>query len=71
MTIKNMLVPVGDIARDGGAIGTALVLTQELGGHADSMFVTGDVSDVIPAGAMVLFESVQVQIRQEYDHDRD
>jgi nucleotide-binding universal stress UspA family protein len=71
MTIKNMLVPVGDIARDEGAIGTALVLTQEFGGHADCMFVTGDVSDVIPAGAMGLFESVQVQIRQEYDHDRD
>lgn len=71
MTIKNMLVPVGDIERDEGAIGTALMLTQEFGGHAECMFVTGDVSDVIPAGAMGLFESVQVQIRQEYDHDRD
>lgn len=71
MTIKNMLVPVGDIARDEGAIGTALVLTQEFGGHADCMFVTGDVSDVIPAGAMGLFESVQVQIKQEYEHGRD
>lgn len=71
MTIKNMLVPVGDIAHDEGAIGTALTLTQEFGGHADCMFVTGDVSDVIPAGAMGLFESVQVQIREEYDHDRD
>ena len=28
MTIKNMLVPVGDIERDEGAIGTALVLAQ-------------------------------------------
>lgn len=71
MTIKNMLVPVGDIERDEGAVGTALMLTQEFGGHADCMFVTGDVSDVIPAGAMGLFESVQVQIRAEYDHDRD
>tara|TARA_R110002110_G_scaffold13062_9_gene62465 strand:+ start:187 stop:1053 length:867 start_codon:yes stop_codon:yes gene_type:complete len=71
MTIKNMLVPVGDIARDEGAIGTALVLTQEFGGHAECLFVTGDVSDVIPAGAMGLFESVQVQIKQEYEHDRD
>lgn len=71
MTIKNMLVPVGDIERDEGAIGTALTLTQEFGGHADCMFVTGDVSDVIPAGAMGLFESVQVQIKQEYDHGRD
>ena len=71
MPIKNMLVPVGDIARDEGAIGTALLLTQEFGGHADCMFVTGDVSDVIPAGAMGLFESVQVQIREEYDHDQD
>jgi nucleotide-binding universal stress UspA family protein len=71
MTIKNMLVPVGDIAHDEGAIGTALTLTQEFGGHADCMFVTGDVSDVIPAGAMGLFESVQVQIREEYDHGRD
>ena len=71
MTIKNMLVPVGDIERDEGAVGTALMLTQEFGGHADCMFVTGDVSDVIPAGAMGLFESVQVQIREEYDHARD
>jgi nucleotide-binding universal stress UspA family protein len=71
MPIKNILVPVGDIARDEGAIGTALLLTQKFGGHADCMFVTGDVSDVIPAGAMGLFESVQVQIREEYDHDRD
>lgn len=71
MTIKNMLVPVGDIERDEGAIGTALVLTQEFGGHADCMFVTGDVSDVIPAAAMGLFESVQVEIKQEYEHNRD
>lgn len=71
MTIKNMLVPVGDIERDAGAIGTALSLAQEFSGHADCMFVTGDVSDVIPAGAMGLFESVQVQIKQEYDHNRD
>lgn len=71
MTIKNMLVPVGDIAHDEGAIGTALTLAQEFGGHAECVFVTGDVSDVIPAGAMGLFESVQVQIREEYDHERD
>jgi len=71
MTIKNMLVPVGDIDRDEGAVGTGLLLAQEFGGHADCMFVTGDVSEVIPAGAMGLFESVQVQIREEYDHDRD
>ena len=71
MMIKNMLVPVGDIERDEGAIGTALVLTQEFGGHADCMFVTGDVSDVIPAAAMGLFESVQVEIKQEYEHNRD
>ena len=71
MTIKNMLVPVGDIDRDEGAVGTGLLLAQEFGGHADCMFVTGDVSEVIPAGAIGLFESVQVQIREEYDHDRD
>ena len=71
MTIKNMLVPVGDIDRDEGAVGTGLLLAQEFGGHADCMFVTGDVSEVIPAGAMGLFESVQVQIREEYDHGRD
>lgn len=71
MTIKNMLVPVGDIVRDEGAIGTALVLTLEFGGHADCLFVTGDVSDVIPAGAMGLFEGVQVQIKQEYEQGRD
>ena len=71
MTIKNMLVPVGDIDRDEGAVGTGLLLAQEFGGHADCIFITGDVSEVIPAGAMGLFESVQVQIREEYDHDRD
>lgn len=71
MTIKNMLVPVGDIDHDEGAVGTGLLLAQEFGGHADCMFVTGDVSEVIPAGAMGLFESVQVQIREEYDHGRD
>ena len=54
---------------DEGAVGTGLLLAQEFGGHADCMFVTGDVSEVIPAGAMGLFESVQVQIREEYDHD--
>ncbi len=63
MTIKNMLVPVGDIERDEGAIGTALVLTQKFGGHADCMVVTRDVSDVLPAAAMGLFESVQVETK--------
>ena len=71
MAIKNMLVPVGDIAHDEGAIGTALTLTQEFGGHAECMFVSGDVSDVIPAGALGLFESVQVQMKEEYEHDRE
>ncbi len=70
MTIKNMLVPVGDIEVDESAIGTALHLTQGFGGHADCLFVVGDVTDVIPAGAMGLFESVQVQMAEEYDHDR-
>lgn len=71
MSIKNTLVPVGDIANDESAIGTALMLTQVFGGHADCLFIAGDVSDVIPAGAMGLFESVQVQITQEYDHGRE
>ena len=70
MAIKNMLVPVGDIAHDEGAIGTALLLTQSFGGHADCLFLTGDVSDVIPAGAMGLFESVQVQMKEEYELER-
>lgn len=71
MTIKNTLVPIGDIENDESAIGTALMLTQGFGGHADCLFIAGDVSDVIPAGAMGLFESVQVQITQEYDHGRE
>lgn len=71
MTIKNMLVPIGDIGSDEGAIGTALVLTQVFGGHAECLFVIGDVSDVIPAGAMGLFESVQVQMAQEFEQERE
>ena len=71
MTIKNMLVPVGDIERDEGAIGTALVLSQEFSGHAECLFLGGDVTDVLPAAAMGLFESVQVEIKQEYEQDRD
>lgn len=71
MAIKHMLVPVGDIANDEGAIGAALQLTQDFGGHAECLFVAGDVSDVVPAGAMGLFESVQVQMRDEYEQDRD
>ena len=71
MTIKNMLVPVGDIVRDEGAIGTALMLTQEFGGHADCIFVFGDVRDVIPARAMGLFESVQFKSTKEYEKERD
>ena len=35
------------------------------------MFVTGDVTDVLPAAAMGLFESVQVEVKQEYEQDRD
>ena len=71
MTIKNMLVPVGDIAHDESAVGTALTLTQVFGGHADCLFVIGDVSDIIPAGAMGLYESVQVQLSQEFEHERE
>tara|TARA_E500000331_G_scaffold99379_1_gene96204 strand:+ start:101 stop:967 length:867 start_codon:yes stop_codon:yes gene_type:complete len=71
MTIKNMLVPVGDIVRDEGAIGTALMLTQEFGGHADCIFVIGDVRDLIPARAIGLFESVQFKIKKEYEQERD
>ena len=70
MAIKNMLVPVGDISVDESAIGTALMLTLGFGGHADCLFVVGDVGDIIPAGAMGLFESVQVQMAQEYEQDR-
>jgi len=67
MAIKNMLVPVGDIANDEGAIGAALLLAQDFGGHAECLFVSGDVADVVPAGAMGLFESVQIQMREEYE----
>lgn len=64
-------MPVRDIENDEGAIGTALVLTGEFGGHAEFLFIKGDVSDVIPAGATGLFESVQVQMKDEYDQERD
>ena len=64
MPIKNMLVPLGDIEQDECAIGTALLLTQGFGGHADCVFVSGDVTEILPAGAMGLFESVQVQIKE-------
>tara|TARA_A100001037_G_scaffold52440_2_gene44492 strand:- start:3278 stop:4144 length:867 start_codon:yes stop_codon:yes gene_type:complete len=67
MPIKSMMVPLGDIDQDECAIGTALLLTQEFGGHVDCIFVSGDVSEIIPAGAMGLFESVQVQMNEEYD----
>ncbi len=70
MTIKNMLVPVGDIEVDESAIGTALHLSQGFGSHADCLFMVGYVTDVIPMGAMGLFQSVQVQIAEEYDQDR-
>ena len=54
MAITNMLVPVGDIANDEAAIGTALQLALEFGGYAECMFVAGDVSDVIPASHKAL-----------------
>lgn len=71
MAIKHILVPVGDIENDEGAIETPLVLTGEFGRHAEILFIKGDVSDVIPAGATGLFESVQVQMKDEYDQERD
>lgn len=71
MTLKNILVPVGDISHDESAIGTALSLTLEFGGHADCLFVTGDMSEMIPAGAMGLFEAVQVQMTEEFEQDRE
>lgn len=70
MAIKNMLVPVGDIAFDRSAIGTALLISQEFGGHTECLFIRGDVSEMIPAGAMGLFEAVQVQMKEEFDRDR-
>lgn len=70
MTVKNILVPVGDIVVDESAIGTSFILTQVFGGHVDCVFVTGDVTDVIPPAAMGLFEAVQVQMSQEFDADR-
>lgn len=70
MAIKNMMVPVGDIGHDESAIGTALRLTQEFRGHADCLFIGGDVSEIIPAGAMGLFEAVQVQMQEDFAEDR-
>lgn len=71
MAIKNMLVPVGDIANDECAIGTALLITQEFGGHADCLFVTGDIAEIIPPGAMGLFETVQAQMQSDFLKERD
>lgn len=70
MAIKNMLVPVGDIAHDESAVATALLLARLFGGHADCLFVAGDVDDVIPAGAMGLFESVHARMSREFEEDR-
>lgn len=70
MTIKNMLVPVGDISHDESAIDTALSLALEFGGHADCLFVTGEMSEIIPAGAMGLFEAVQTEMTREFQQDR-
>ena len=64
------MVPVGDITCDEGAIGTALLIAHVFGGHAECIFVGGDVTEIIPSGAMGLFESIQVQMRNEYDRDR-
>ena len=71
MTIKNMLVPVGDISHDESAIDTALSLALEFGGHADCLFVTGEMSEIIPAGAMGLFEAVQTEMTREFQQDRE
>lgn len=71
MAIKNMLVPVGDIVHDESAIGTALLLAELFGGHADCLFVSGDVSDVIPAGAMGLFEAIHGQMSREFEEERE
>lgn len=71
MAIKNMLVPVGDIESDESAIGTSLLMTQEFGGHADCLFVTGDLAEVIPPGAMGLFETVQTQMQSDFLKDRE
>ena len=71
MAIKNMLVPIGDISTDESAIGTALLMTQEFGGHADCLFVTGDVGEIIPPGAMGLFETVQTQMQADFLKERE
>lgn len=70
LTIKNILVPVGDIAYDESAIGTALLISFGFGGHADCIFIRGDIAEVIPASAMGLFEAVHVQVKDEYEHYR-
>ena len=71
MAIKNMLVPVGDISSDESAIGAALLMTQEFGGHAECVFIRGDVSEAIPAGAIGLFETIQSQMKEEFDRERE
>lgn len=71
MTIKSVLVPVGDIAHDGGAVEAALGLAELFRGHVDCLFVTGDVSDMVPPGAMGLFESIHSQMADEFAEDRE
>lgn len=71
MTIKNLLVPVGDIAHDEGAVGAALSLAADFGGHVDCLFAMGRMSEVVPAAAMGLFEAVQAQMAAEFEQDRE
>ena len=70
MAIKNILVPVGDIVYDESAIGTALIVALCFGGHADCVFIRGDMAEVLPASALGLFEAVHVELKDEYEHDR-
>ncbi|MEC7488269.1 MAG: hypothetical protein VYA17_01645 [Pseudomonadota bacterium] len=48
MAIKKILAPVGDIAYDESAIGTALCF----GSHADCVFIRVDRVEVLPAKAI-------------------
>ena len=71
MTIKSILVPVGDVSNDANAMEISLQLAGSFAGHVECLFITGDMSDVIPAAALGLFETIQVQMSREFEQERD
>ncbi len=68
--MKTVLVPVGDASLDGSAIETGLSLARDFEGHADCVFITGEISEMVPPAALGLFELVQSQMAEEFEQER-